>query len=57
MTIDEIIALTQNRIATLNGARTAAFNAGDIAQVNVIDIELIKTQTTLDQLLTLKAAK
>jgi hypothetical protein len=57
MTLDDIISMTQNRLAALNTARTAAFLAGDIAQVNIIDVEMLKTQTTLDQLLSVKAAQ
>jgi hypothetical protein len=56
MTIDDLIALTRNRISALNSARVAAFNAGDIAQVNAIDIEIIGCQTTLTQLLSVKGA-
>lgn len=54
MTLDDLIALTENRLNTLNVARMNAYSAGDIAVVNAIDADIFQTTVTLDRL---RAAK
>lgn len=53
MKIEELIRLLQFRLASLNTARASAVSVGDIAQINIIDADVLQTQATLDQLLTL----
>jgi len=54
MTLDDLIALTENRLSTLNSARANAYATGDVATVNAIDADIFQTTITLDQL---RAAK
>jgi hypothetical protein len=56
MTLDDLIAMTENRISTLNSARVNAYLAGDVAAVNTIDADIMQTTVTLDQLRVLKQA-
>ena len=53
MSLAELIRLLEARIATLNIARATASANGDLQQVLLIDDDIVKTQTTLDQLKTL----
>lgn len=53
MTIEEIIELAKNRLKNLSINRELAFSRGDIDTVNTIDIEILTTNDTLSQLLTL----
>lgn len=50
MTIDELIVLLTNQVATLNNARTTAQALGDVDHVLIIDAKILETETTLDQL-------
>lgn len=50
MTIDELITIIANRIATLNNMRATSVVSGDIGSVDKIDAEIAETQRTLDQL-------
>lgn len=47
MTIPELIALLENQITTLNGARVTAERLGDIARVMEIDSRIAETNNTL----------
>ena len=53
MSIEDLIRLMEARLAALNSARASAAGIGDLAQVTIIDADVVKTQTTLDQLRTL----
>ena len=53
MSLDQLIQLMESRIAHLNNARATAAASGDVAQVIIIDDDIVQTQTTLDQLRTL----
>ena len=50
MTIEEIIQMTENRLAFLQQHREYAFGRGDIEAVTAFDVEILTTQETLDQL-------
>jgi len=50
MTINELITLLANQVATLNNARTTAQALGDVDHVLIIDAKILETETTLDQL-------
>jgi hypothetical protein len=54
MSIDELIRLIESHLAALNSARASAAAIGDVNQVTRLDADVMKTQTTLDQLRTLK---
>lgn len=53
MTLEEIIALTNNKLQHLQFHRELAFNRGDLEAVNSLDEVILTTQATLSQLLTL----
>ncbi len=53
MTVEQLISMAQARIAYLSQLRQSALSIGDIAQASVVDAELLTTQATLNQLLTL----
>lgn len=53
MSLEQLIQLMEARIAHLNNARATAAANGDVAQVIIIDDDIVQTQTTLDQLRTL----
>lgn len=50
MSIQDLIALLQNRLTFNAGQRAAAFARGDAALVASIDADTVSTQATLDQL-------
>jgi hypothetical protein len=50
MSINDLIALLQNRIAFIASQRDAAVERGDIAQVYLLDTDKITTQSTLETL-------
>lgn len=50
MTLDEIIQILTNRLATLSSRRADMVTLGDLDAVATIDAEVIETQATLDQL-------
>ena len=50
MTIDDLITLLANQVATLNNARTTAQALGEVDQVLAIDAQVLETQATLDAL-------
>ena len=50
MKIEELLFIIQNRVITLNIARAAAVNSGDIENVIKIDGDLLSTQITIQQL-------
>ena len=50
MTIDELIVLLTNQVATLNNARATAQALGDLDHILIIDAKILETETTLDQL-------
>lgn len=53
MTIEDLIKLTKNKLQSLMGHRDQAFARGDAETVNNIDIQILTTEETLNQLLTL----
>ena len=53
MTIDEIIQMTENRLAFLQQHREYAFGRGDLDAVTTFDADILTTQETLTQLLSL----
>jgi hypothetical protein len=53
VTIDEIIQMTENRLAFLQQHREYAFGRGDMSAVTAFDADILTTQETLDQLLSL----
>jgi len=53
VTIGEIIQITENRLVFLQQHRDYAFGRGDIEAVSAFDAEILTTQATLNQLLTL----
>lgn len=53
MSITELIRLIEAHLAALNSARASAAAIGDLSQVTRLDADVLKTQTTLDQLRTL----
>ena len=50
MTIEEIIQMTENRLAFLQQHRQYAFGRGDMSAVTDFDADILTTQGTLDQL-------
>ena len=54
MTIDQLIAMAQARVAYLSQLRSSALAIGDLAQAASVDAEIATTQETLNQLLTLR---
>ena len=50
MTLNDLIMIMTNRLATLNSSKTTAERNGDLAQVTRLDNEINETQQTLDQL-------
>lgn len=50
MTIQELITILMNRVTNLVETRKLAVHSGNLEQVAFIDIELLKTTTTLEQL-------
>jgi hypothetical protein len=53
VTIEEIIQMTENRLAFLQQHREYAFGRGDMTAVTDFDAEILTTQETLHQLRTL----
>lgn len=53
MNIAELIKLMENQLSALNNAKASAGAIGDITQYNAIEIQILETQITLDQLRTL----
>jgi hypothetical protein len=54
MTIDQLIAMAQARVAYLSQLRQSALGIGDIAQAAAVDLDIATTQETLNQLLSLR---
>lgn len=54
MTIDQLIAMAQARVAYLSQLRSSALAIGDLAQAASVDAEIATTQVTLNQLLSLR---
>lgn len=50
MRLQDILVIMQNRILTLNEARKAAVNSGNIEQIAIIDSDLLSTQNTIKSL-------
>jgi hypothetical protein len=50
MTVQDLIRLMQNQLATLNGMLATATVQGDVARMTALDTQIAQTQTTLDQL-------
>jgi hypothetical protein len=50
MTIHELIALTENRLATLTRQRDAAWQMGDASALAVADAQIAETENTLAKL-------
>jgi hypothetical protein len=48
MSIDDLIHLAQNRLATLNSARATADRNGDADRVAALDAEIAETEATLE---------
>ena len=53
MSIQDLIALLENRITFNQTQRNAASQRGDVALVQQLDADIASTQATLDQLRTL----
>lgn len=54
MTIDQLIAMAQARVAYLSQLRSSALAIGDLAQAAAVDLDIATTQVTLNQLLSLR---
>ena len=50
MTVNEILRIMNNRVLTLNQAKTEASLSGDLDRLNQIENELLSTQMTIDKL-------
>ena len=50
MSIEEIIVILQNKITGLQAARIALIHQGNLQGVVDLDIDILSTQSTLDQL-------
>lgn len=50
MTLNDLVTLMANRLATLHNARSYSMSVGDLVQVAKLDAEIVETQQTLDQL-------
>ena len=50
MQIDDISRILTNRIATLEMNKSAAFQTGDLDAYNRLDLEIIETKNSLEQL-------
>jgi hypothetical protein len=50
MTISELVALTENKLATLARQRDAAWQAGDTAALAACDAQIAETEHTLAKL-------
>lgn len=53
MSVQDLIALLENRLIFSQAQRNAAVQRGDVSMVQSIDADIVSTQATLDQLLTL----
>jgi hypothetical protein len=53
MSLDEIVLVVGNRIETLRSQRVLAVAHGDLARVSELDADILETESTLSQLLTL----
>ena len=49
-TLAEIITILKNRLESLATARISAIAGGDLAQVAILDKDILETQATLDQI-------
>jgi hypothetical protein len=54
MLIDDIVLILQNKIRTLQTAKNAAMQTGNLESYSQLEIEIISTQESLDKLLTLQ---
>ena len=54
MTIEQLIAAAQARVAYLSQLRSSALAIGDLAQAAAVDAEIAETQSTLNELLSLR---
>ena len=52
MKLDEIILITNNKVARLKEQRQQAVSAGDLVTVDSIDLQITETEITLNQLQT-----
>lgn len=50
MTVNELIALAENRLATLARQRDAAWQSGDTAALAACDAQIAETEQTLAKL-------
>ena len=50
MTVADLIKLAENRLSTLNSARSTAVSLGQDARIAEIDAEILSTDATLVQL-------
>lgn len=50
MKVEQLITLTERRIASLHAARTTAESVGDVDAIIRADTEIAEAQTTLDKL-------
>jgi hypothetical protein len=53
MLLEEIVLILQNKIRSLQTAKNAASQNGNLESYNQIDVEIITTQASLDKILTL----
>jgi hypothetical protein len=56
MTIEEIIRIVRNRLASLQSQRTSAVATGDLDRVASLDVDIHETQATLSRLLAPQSA-
>lgn len=50
MKIDDILLIMQNKLVNLSENRKAAFANGDLSTVTAIDLQIIETEKTIEQL-------
>ena len=53
MKIEDVKQIISNRLSYLRSQRVQAVAVGDLEQVAILDVQILETQLTLDQLLTL----
>lgn len=50
MNMVDVIQIMENRASTLNTLKNNAYGVGDLAQYAQLEVELIETQKTVEQL-------
>ena len=54
MNIAEIITVLQNKVRSLENAKSASIANGDMSPLAQLEVEILNTQASLDKILTLK---